>query len=199
MKRLAVALLSLALFISSAPLAAQSLPRVLIKTEVGEIELEIDSVRAPATAANFLRYVDGKFYDGGRFHRTVRADNQPNDSIRIAVIQGAINRERAREGFPAIALERTSMTNVRHVDGAISMARNGPDSATSAFFICVGEQPSLDYGGRRNPDGQGFAAFGRVVRGMDIVRRIHESSATAQNLAPPVQILEVRRVAIRSE
>jgi peptidyl-prolyl cis-trans isomerase A (cyclophilin A) len=193
MKLLALALLGFALFVHPAATGAQSLPRVLIKTEVGEIELEIDSARAPATAANFLRYVDGKFYDGGRFHRTVRADNQPNDSVRIAVIQGAINRERARDGFPAIALERTSVTSVRHVDGAISMARGGPDSATSGFFICVGEQPSLDYGGRRNPDGQGFAAFGKVVRGMDVVKRIHLSGANGQNLTPPVQILEVRR------
>jgi peptidyl-prolyl cis-trans isomerase A (cyclophilin A) len=174
--------------------AGQSLPRVLIKTEVGEIEVEIDSVRAPVTAANFLKYVDGNFYNGGRFHRTVRADNQPNDTIRIAVIQAAGNRERAREQLPPISLERTSITGLRHLDGAISMARAGPDTATSSFFICIGDQPSLDFGGRRNPDGQGFAVFGRVQRGMDVVKAIQQRSANGQNLTPPVQILEVRRV-----
>lgn len=173
--------------------ATAQLPRVVLVTDAGEIELEIDSVRAPRTAANFLRYVDERFYDGGRFHRTVRADNQPNDSIRIAVIQASRNPDRSRQGYPPIALERTSETGVRHVDGAVSMARGGPDTATSSFFICVGDQPSLDFGGWRNPDGQGFAAFGRVARGMDVVRAIQSGAAVGQNLTTPVAINSARR------
>jgi peptidyl-prolyl cis-trans isomerase A (cyclophilin A) len=138
--------------------------------------------------------VDGAFFDGGRFFRVVRPDNQPNDSIRIEVIQGGVAQERAREGFPAIPLERTSVTGLRHRDGTLSMARGGPDSATSSFFICIGDQPSLDFGGMRNPDGQGFAAFGQVVRGMDVVRRIQQGAVNAQNLVNPVQILSVKRL-----
>jgi len=95
--------------------------------------------------------------------------------------------------WPAIPLERTPVTGLRHLDGVISMARDGPDTATSDFFLCIGDQPSLDFGGRRNPDGQGFAAFGRVVTGLDVVRRIQSAPASGQSLTPPVPILRIRR------
>lgn len=162
--------------------------RVVIETGMGAFELEVDAGRAPVTAGNFLRYLDGGHYDGGTFFRTVHAENQPNDSIRIAVIQGGRNPEAEAEAFPAIALERTSETGLLHVDGAVSMGRTGPDTATDSFFICIGDQPSLDFGGMRNPDGQGFAAFGRVVAGMDAVRAIHAAPYEAQRLTPPVRI-----------
>ncbi len=175
------------------PSPADDLVRVVVETDMGAFELEVDIDRAPVTAANFLRYVDGGHYDGGVFHRTVHEDNQPNDSIRIAVIQGGRNRDAAVEGFPPIELERTSDTGITHVDGAVSMARGGPDTATHSFFICVGDQPSLDFGGMRNPDGQGFAAFGSVVEGMDVVRAIHRAPYEAQALTPPVGIVRVYR------
>lgn len=172
--------------------AAQTLPRVIIQTELGDIEVEVDSVRAPVTAANFLRYVDLGFYRFGRFHRTVRADNQPDNKVRIAVIQAGLDTLRVKD-FPPIGLERTRTTGLAHRDGTISMARDGPDTATSDFFICIGDQPSLDFGGRRNPDGQGFAAFGRVVAGMGVVRRIHAAPADGQRLEPAVQIARISR------
>jgi peptidyl-prolyl cis-trans isomerase A (cyclophilin A) len=154
----------------------------------------VDSGRAPITAANFLKYVDLKHYDGGTFHRTVKMDNQPDNQIKIEVIQAGVNAERAKEGFPPIALERTNKTGLLHKDGAVSMARGAPDSATSGFFICINDQPSLDFGGMRNPDGQGFAAFGRVVRGMDVVRRIQRAPNTdAQRLTPPIAIIAITR------
>ena len=99
----------------------------------------------------------------------------------------------AREQKP-IELERTSVTGLRHIDGTLSMARGGPDSATSSFFICIGNQPALDFGGHRNLDGQGFAAFGRVTRGMDVVRKIQASAAEAQRLTPPVTITRIVRI-----
>ena len=105
------------------PSPADDLVRVVVETDMGAFELEVDIDRAPVTAANFLRYVDGGHYDGGVFHRTVHEDNQPNDSIRIAVIQGGRNRDAAVEGFPPIELERTSDTGITHVDGAVSMAQ----------------------------------------------------------------------------
>jgi membrane dipeptidase len=168
--------------------------RVLIRTDRGDIVMEVDTARAPATAANFLRYVDGGFYDGGRFHRTVRLSNQPDQSVKIEVIQAGVNPSREHDGFPPIALERTSVTGLRHLDGVVSMARDGPDTATSDFFICIGDQPALDQGGQRNPDGQGFGAFGRVVDGMDVVRTIQASPADGQHLTPPVVIRSARRV-----
>jgi peptidyl-prolyl cis-trans isomerase A (cyclophilin A) len=169
--------------------------RVTIETELGAIDVELDAARAPATTANFLRYVDGKHYDGGRFHRTVKPDNQPDSAIRIEVIQGGVNPDQAAKDFPPIKLERTNRTQLRHVDGAISMARDGPDTATSDFFICIGDQPSLDFGGRRNPDGQGFAAFGKVIHGMDVVRKIQAAPADGQNLTPAIKIRSVIRKA----
>ena len=168
--------------------------RALIRTDNGDIVVEVDAARAPVTAANFLRYVDGGFYDGGRFHRTVRLSNQPGQSVKIEVIQAGVRPSREGEGFTPIALERTSVTGLRHLDGTLSMARDGPDTATSDFFICIGEQPSLDQGGRRNPDGQGFAAFGRVVSGMDVVRKIQASPSDGQHLTPPVVIRSIRRL-----
>jgi len=164
-----------------------------MQTDLGEIEIEIDSAHAPATATNFLNYVDAGFYDGGLFHRTVRPDNQRERAVKIAVIQGAANAARRAGFFPAVRLERTNRTRLAHKDGTISMARDGPDTATDEIFICVGDQPELDFGGKRNPDCQGFAAFGRVVRGMDVVRRIQEAPASGETLRPPVKIQSVHR------
>jgi len=169
------------------------LVRVLIQTEKGEIEVELDAARAPVTVANFLRYVDGNFYDGGRFHRTVKPDNQPDNKVKIQVVQAGINPARAKEELPPIKLERTHDTKLAHKDGTLSMARDGPDTATSDFFLCLGDQPELDFGGKRNPDGQGFAAFGRVIKGMEVVKKIQAAPAEGQGLMPPVKVLKMMR------
>jgi peptidyl-prolyl cis-trans isomerase A (cyclophilin A) len=190
---------------------------VAIETALGVIIVRPEEAAAPITTANFLYYVDGGFYDGGRFHRTVRLDNQsntnlkgerigagisleadrsqlPNDQIAIEVIQGGIDPARSGDQQPPIPLERTHETGLRHLDSAISMARFTPDSAVSDFFICINDQPELDYGGRRNPDGQGFAAFGRVIDGMDVVRAIQVQPSDGQVLEPPVGIVRAWRV-----
>lgn len=168
-------------------------------TEAGTIEIVLDPARAPVTVANFMRYADAGQYNGGVFHRTVTMDNQPNNDVKIEVIQGAVNPDYRDDsyppnsGFDPIPLERTSATGLKHVDGAISMARMGPDTATSGFFFCIGDQPELDFGGKRNPDGQGFAAFGRVTRGMDVIKKIQMSPRENQRLTPPVVITRVER------
>jgi len=176
--------------------------RVRVQTELGDIVIEVDPLRAPLTTANFLKYVDGGHYDGGVFHRTVTMDNQPESTVKIEVIQAGVNPDRAKEGFAAIQLERTSVTGILHKDGVVSMARGAPDSATSGWFVCINDQPSLDFGGNRNPDGQGFAAFGRVITGMDVVRKIQAAPSStnrttnteAQRLTPAIKILKVARV-----
>jgi peptidyl-prolyl cis-trans isomerase A (cyclophilin A) len=183
-------------------LASQSPVRVRVQTELGDIVLELDATRAPNTTANFLKYVDAGHYDGGTFHRTVKMDNQPESPVKIEVIQAGVAADRAKQGFPAIPIERTSVTGILHKDGVVSMARGTPDSATSGWFITINDQPSLDFGGARNPDGQGFAAFGRVATGMDVVRRIQSApsstnmstNAEAQRLTPPIKIVRVSRV-----
>jgi peptidyl-prolyl cis-trans isomerase A (cyclophilin A) len=185
-----------AVLVSDGASAADDKPkvvRVVMETETGDIELELDAAKAPNTVANFLKYVDKGFYDGGRFHRTVTLKNQPDDKVKIEVIQAGINPKKEKEEFPAIKLERTDRTGLSHKDGTISMARDGPDTATSDFFICVGDQPELDFGGKRNTDGQGFAAFGRVVKGMDVVKKIQASPADKQTLDPSIKITKVAR------
>jgi peptidyl-prolyl cis-trans isomerase A (cyclophilin A) len=174
--------------------AAAQEPTVQISTAMGNIIVAVDITHAPVSSANFLRYVAHRLYDGGMFHRTVTLANQPNNAVKIEVIQAGIDPARQREEFAPIALERTSATGIKHVAGVISMARDGPDTASSDFFICVTDQPSLDFGGARNPDGQGFAAFGQVVRGMEVVRRIQQAKASGQTLTPPVKILSIRWV-----
>lgn len=183
---------------------------VRIETEFGTIHVDLFDDEAPITATNFLHYVEEGLYDRGVFHRTVTADNNsntnldltseevaegnaPNDTIQIQVIQASINPDRESEDGDPIPLERTSETGLKHVDGTLSMARFHPDSATSDFFICINDQPDLDFGGMRNPDGQGFAAFGRVSDGMDVVRTIQSQPANGQKLAPPVTILRIER------
>ena len=188
---------------------------IAIETPNGTILADLLPDQAPVTVDNFLAYVDGGSFDGGRFHRTVTAANNsnsnldvsradkgmdvdndaamPNDTFVIEVIQGGINPERQQDLKPPIVLERTSDTGITHTDGALSMARRTADSAVSDFFICINDQPSLDFGGMRNVDGQGFAAFGRVTQGMDIVRAIQMASARGQQLDPVVPIISIRR------
>ena len=174
-------------------------PVAVFETDKGTIEIEVDADRAPVTAANFLKYVDGGFYDGGTVNRAVRADNTVRHDVKIEVIQFQIDSARRRQQFPPIALERTSVTGLKHVDGAVSMARNGPDTATASFSIVIADQPEMDYGGKRNADGQGFAVFGRVVAGNDVVRAI-QASPTGQTgaygtetLDPPIKVLKAYR------
>ena len=185
---------------SSATATAQpqaSTIRLLVHTTMGDITLAIDSVHAPRTAANFLAYVDRGHFRDARFHRTVTLRNQDASPVKIEVIQGSVSPEREKDDLPPIAIEPTNLTSLRHRNGTLSMARGGPNSATSSFFICIGNQPELDFGGKRNADGQGFAAFGVVTAGMDVVRAIQASSASGQSLTPPVRILNIVRALAR--
>jgi peptidyl-prolyl cis-trans isomerase A (cyclophilin A) len=166
-------------------------PRVLIKTGSGDIIVELFPDSAPVTVSNFVKYVEENRYEGAFFYRVVRMDNQPDDSIRIEVIQGGLFEENHPAMLPPIPHETTRETGILHKNGVISMARWQPGTATSEFFICVGDQPELDYGGKRNPDGQGFAAFGRVIEGMDVVKKIHDEPADGQYLNPVIPVMEI--------
>jgi cyclophilin family peptidyl-prolyl cis-trans isomerase len=169
-------------------------PRVVLETTLGKIELELNAKAAPVTVSNFLYYVHNRLYNDGVFFRTVTPSNQPNNAVKIEVVQARASEARTNEFLPPIALERTRDTGLRHLDGTVSMARDGPDSAQDHFFICLGDQPELDFGGKRNPDGQGFAAFGKVVRGMTLVRKIQTSQSEGQQLTPPIPIQRAIRL-----
>ncbi len=159
---------------------ANGVPRVAIETTAGTIVVQLDAKRAPKTTANFLHYVDAHFYDGGSFFRAIPG----------FVIQGG-NQKRERPTDPAIELETPFRTGIRNTDGAIAMARTfDPNSAKNEFYIDDGAQPRLDGG----PDTPGYAAFGHVIRGMDVVRAIARLPAQNQLLTTPVTITRIHRV-----
>lgn len=176
--------------------------KIRFETTAGKIDAEIYTRRAPITAANFLRYVDMERFDHASFYRVTRADNDPM----IEVIQGGLWQPWIGEDSYSVAPlapidhETTDSSGLTHKDGAISMARLEPGTAASEFFISVGDHPELDFGGARNPDGQGFAVFGQVTDGMDVVRRIQSADVQpggeipGQLLLAPVRILSVRRL-----
>jgi peptidyl-prolyl cis-trans isomerase A (cyclophilin A) len=193
-------LLVLVWCLAALPLAAQRAPRaprVQIVTDSGTIVVQLAPDKAPVTVANFLRYVDERRYDGGSFYRAVTLSNQlPADQQpQIEVIQGGIDGDSSKR-LPPIAHETNDRTGLKHLDGVISMARGAPGSASSEFFFVINDQPALDFGGRRNPDGQGFAAFGRVVSGMDVVRKIQRMPSAdrpPQRMVTTVKIVSVSR------
>lgn len=168
--------------------------QVLIKTELGEIVVELYEDEAPVTTNNFLQYIEENRLEGATFYRTVTMGNQAENKIKIEVIQGGLFEDYHPQALPPIVHETTELTGILHKDGVISMARNEPGTATCEFFICVGDQPSLDYSGKRNLDGQGFAAFGKVVKGMEVVNTIHDSQADGQWLEPRIKINNIKLV-----
>ena len=195
-----IAAAALIAFLSTIAVAEDATVRTIMSTDLGDVEIDIYVDKAPISAENFLQLVDGGHLDGGTFYRVVSYENDKG-SPKIEVIQGGLNVE---EGpFPPIEHETTEQTGILHTDGVISMARGDVGTASTEFFIVIGDQPGLDYGEVRNPDEQGFAAFGKVVSGMDVVRAIKESPADGpsdsdytkgQILTEAVAIMSVKRV-----
>ena len=171
---------------------AQPPTHCLIKTSLGDVAIELYPAKAPVTVANFMRYVDKKLYNGSSFFRVCTAANEATRKVKIQVIQGGNVPDSL--SLDSIKIETTKQTGLLHKNGTLSMARSGPNSATSQFFICINNQPALDYGGARNPDGQGFAAFGKVTKGMDVVKKIQAQKDTSQYLVKPVKIYGINRV-----
>jgi peptidyl-prolyl cis-trans isomerase A (cyclophilin A) len=185
---------------AAAPVAGATAPkpatvRIALDTSAGPIMIELEKERAPVTTANFLRYVDEKRFDGTSFYRATRV------APGYGLIQGGVRNEPGRL-LPPIAHEPTNVTGLSHVDGAISMARTTPGSAAADFFITIGSITSMDAKPGQAGDNLGFAVFGRVVEGMDVVRSIldmptspteGEGAMKGQMLAAPVRISAARR------
>lgn len=183
-----------------APTAPPATVRVNLDTGQGRIVIDLEVGRAPITAGNFLRYVDQKRYDGANFFRASRAPGAED----YGLIQGGVQNDPAKVLKP-IAHEPTTQTGLKHVDGTLSIGRNAPGTATSDFFICVGDAPYLDADPKAPGDNLGFAAFGHVVEGMDVVRKIlalptpgvaNNPVMKGQILDPPVPIIRARRAPI---
>jgi peptidyl-prolyl cis-trans isomerase A (cyclophilin A) len=165
-----------------------------METDLGPIQIELYSEKAPNTVANFLKYVDENRYKDFHFYRVVHLENQPNNDVSIEVIQGGLGFDKHPMDLPPILHETNDKTGIKHEDGTISMARLEPGTASSEIFICINAQPELDFGGKRNPDGQGFAAFGKVISGMNIVRQIQMMTSKEQMLDKVFKINSINRV-----
>ena len=171
-------------------------PQIIINTSLGDITVELYPQKAPITVSNFLKLIDANVYDDATFYRTVTLNNQPDNEVKIEVIQGGLSFTKDLVDFETIAHETTETTGILHENGVISMARNKPGSASTEFFICVGDQPSLDFDGTRNPDLQGFSAFGKVIKGLEIVKQIQEQSEEKQLMKPRIPIDSIKRINI---
>jgi peptidyl-prolyl cis-trans isomerase A (cyclophilin A) len=171
-------------------------PHIEIQTGLGDIEIELYPQQAPKTVAAFLSYIDSGFYSHSSFYRVLNEDNQPSNAPKTELIQGGIWRtnNKLATRIPGIPHETTEQTKLKHTDGVISLARLAPGTAGTEFFICIGNQPGLDYGGENIEDRQGYAAFGKVVKGMDIVRKIYRQNEEEQYFAPPVGIIAIVRL-----
>ena len=171
-------------------------PTVKIETNFGDITVELYPEKAPKTVAAFLSYVDSGYYKDGSFYRVLKAEDQPSSSFKSDLIQGGIwqTKNAMQIILPGIPHETTKQTGILHKDGTISMARLEPGTASTEFFIVIGDQKAYDYGGDANADGQGFAAFGRVIEGMDVVKDIHKQPDNETNFTPPIAIKNIVRL-----
>jgi peptidyl-prolyl cis-trans isomerase A (cyclophilin A) len=171
-------------------------PHVKMETKFGDIEVELYPKQAPKSVAAFLSYIDSGYYSKATFYRVLRDDEQPINAPKAELIQGGIwkTNYKLSASLPGIAHETTQQTKILHKDGTISLARIEPGTANTEFFICVGDQPGFDYGGANNPDGQGYAAFGKVVKGMDVVKSIYNAPETDGEFEPLVYIYKIRRL-----
>ncbi len=189
MKRIAT--LFLLIILISIDLNAQNI-EIEIETDLGVIIAELYQDKAPITCTNFLKYVENNKFVGANFYRVVRMDNQPNNKIKIEVIQGGLGFDVEDSPYPPIIHETTEQTGILHLNGTLSMARAETGTASSEIFICIGDQPELDFGGKRNPDGQGFAAFGKVTKGMDVVKKIQNLPDEGQMLKEIIKISSIK-------
>lgn len=177
------------------PVINSSHPVVVIATKFGDITIELYPEKAPETVAAFLRNMDSGYFDNASFYRVLRNDNQVTGTLRSYLIQGGIwqSNPELKQKFKPIPHESTQQTGILHKKGTLSMARYEPGTATSEFFICVEDEPGFDYGGKNNADGLGYAAFGRVIAGMETVMKIYQQPENDQRFRPAVTILTVRR------
>lgn len=171
-------------------------PHIEIDTKFGDIEVELYPQQAPKTVAAFLSYIDSGYFTKATFYRVLRDDDQPSDAPKSELIQGGIwqTNYKLAATIPGIEHETTQQTKILHKDGTISLARSTPGTANTEFFICVGDQPGFDYGGANNADGQGYAAFGKVVKGMAVVRGMYNAPERDGEFDPLIYISKIKKL-----
>ncbi|MBC6491442.1 peptidylprolyl isomerase [Flavihumibacter stibioxidans] len=196
MRHLSISLILIAIFsgCQSHPSGGTRRVEVVIETIEGDIIVELYGDKAPESVKAFLAVVDQDLYQRSSFYRVMNTDNQASNAPKAEFIQGGLwSRIKKRPTLPMVPHESTEQTGLTHQAGTISFAREAPGTASSEFFICVDDQPGLDFGGPNNPDGQGYAAFGKVIRGMDVVRKIYRKPENDQYFEPPITIINIER------
>jgi len=166
-------------------------PQVLISTNYGDIEIELYPKQAPKTVAAFLSYIDSGYYQKAAFYRVLMTLGMAGDNY--GLIQGG-TWQSSNINVPGIPHESTQQSGLSHTTGTISMARTKPGTAGTEFFICIGDQRQFDYGNEQNGDLEGFAAFGKVIKGMKVVREIQEQAAKDESFTPAIPIKSIRRL-----
>lgn len=196
MKKVIQISVAILLLISCKQKQSNTNPHIEVQTDKGNFEIELYPVQAPKTVAAFLSYIDSGYYNNSSFYRVLNNDNQPSNAAKTELIQGGIWRTKNRTAMniPGIPHESTKQTGILHTDGVLSLARREPGTGTTEFFICIGKQPGLDYGGENVEDKQGYATFGKVVKGMDTVRKIYRQNENDEYFDPPIAIYDIRRL-----
>jgi peptidyl-prolyl cis-trans isomerase A (cyclophilin A) len=170
-------------------------PHIIIETQLGDIEVELFVDKAPKTVAAFLSYVDSGFYNKTSFYRVLKTEELPTET-NTGIIQGGLWQTNAGKQItiPGIAHETTKLTGLTHESGIISLARSTPGTANTEFFICIGDQSPLDFGRRGTEDGQGYAAFGQVFKGMTVVRKIQAQKSHGDKFDEKIEIRKITRL-----
>jgi len=170
-------------------------PHILINTQLGDIEVELFPEKAPKTVAAFLSFIDSGFYNNSSFYRVLKADELPSDN-NTGLIQGGTwqTNPSLKTRITGIEHESTKQSGLSHQSGTISLARTTPGSATTEFFICIGDQSALDHGMQGTEDGQGFAAFGKVFKGMPVVRKIQAQQSHGDSFDEKIKIYKISRL-----
>lgn len=167
---------------------------IVIETQYGDIEALLYTKQAPHSTRAILDYIDSGFYARSHFYRVLSEDNQTMGSAPASLIQAGLwGTREPRKYLKGIPHESTQTTGLSHLNGSLSLARQDTGTASSEFFICLGDQPDFDFGGENNPDGQGYAVFGRVSKGMDVVKKIYRRPEENQYFKPSVAIINIRR------
>ena len=169
----------------------ESNPVVQIISPYGDIKIELYPARAPKTVAAFISYIDSGYYKGSSFYRVIKAEDMPTD-YNDGLIQGGIWPQMKK--IKGIDHESTSQTGLSHINGTVSLARTGVGTATTEFFICIGDQSQLDAGRKGTGDGFGYSAFGKVIKGMDAVRKIQSQNSSGENFSKRIPINNIVRL-----
>ena len=187
-------ILTIAIFIGCTQTKSKY-PQIKIETRLGDIVVELYPEKAPKTVTAFLANIDAHIYDNTSFYRILSRENQATDAYKLELIQGGTWNTKSKSiERPNIPHETTQLTGIKHTDGVISMARLEPGTASTEFFICIGDQSGLDYGSENNPDKQGYAAFGKVIKGMETVLKIYNRPETDQHFDTPIDIYTIKKL-----